>query len=197
MPTARLFLTIANVISLYALLCTIRVLLTWFPRAQHTPFGRILASLCDPYLNIFRRLRFLRISMFDLSPAVALCVLIALSHIMGSLAAARSFTLGRLLATVLYLFQSIVVSIFGFLILLLVIRLVVLLLGKDRYGSLWDSLDHSLSPIVFRMTALFTRRKPTSYKTALIVAIVAGGVLMSMFSIVMEMLIGFCQRLPI
>ncbi|MDE6774135.1 MAG: YggT family protein, partial [Treponemataceae bacterium] len=98
MPTARLFLTIANVISLYALLCTIRVLLTWFPRAQYTPFGRILASLCDPYLNLFRRLRFLRISMFDLSPAVALCVLIALSHVLGNLAAARSFTLGGLLA---------------------------------------------------------------------------------------------------
>lgn len=197
MPIARLFLIIAQVISLYALLCTIRVLLTWFPRAQYTAFGRILASLCDPYLNLFRRLRFLRISMFDLSPAVALCVLIALSHVMGNLAAARSFTLGGLLATMLYLLQSIVVSIFGFLILLLAIRLVVLLLGKNRYGSLWDSLDHSLSPIVFRMTSPFTRGKPTSYNTALIVAIVAGGVLMSMFSIVMEMLIGFCQRLPI
>ncbi|MDE6705787.1 MAG: YggT family protein [Treponemataceae bacterium] len=197
MPTARLFLTIANVISLYALICTIRVLLTWFPRAQYTPFGRILASLCDPYLNLFRRLRFLRISMFDLSPAVALCVLIALSHVMGNLAAARSFTLGGLLATVLYLFQSIVISILGFLILLLVIRLVVLLLRKDRYGSLWDSLDHSLSPIVFRMTALFTRGRPTSYKTALIAAIAATIVLMIMLRVVMAMLIVFCHRLPI
>ena len=197
MPTARLFLTIANVISLYTLLCTIRVLLTWFPRAQYTPFGRILASLCDPYLNLFRRLRFLRISMFDLSPAVALCVLIALSHVLGNLAAARSFTLGGLLATVLYLLQSIVVSVFGFLILLLAIRLVVLLLGKDRYGSLWDSLDHSLSPIVFRMTAPFTRGRPTSYKTALIAAIAATIVLMIMLRVVMAMLIAFCHRLPI
>ncbi|MDE6735914.1 MAG: YggT family protein [Treponemataceae bacterium] len=197
MPTARLFLTIANVISLYALLCTIRVLLTWFPRAQYTAFGRILTSLCDPYLNLFRRLRFLRISMFDLSPAVALCVLIALSHVLGNLAAARSFTLGGLLATVLYLLQSIVVSIFGFLILLLAIRLVVLLLRKDRYGSLWDSLDHSLSPIVFRMTAPFTRGRPTSYKTALIAAIAATIVLMIMLRVVMAMLIVFCHRLPI
>ncbi|MDE5798025.1 MAG: YggT family protein [Treponemataceae bacterium] len=197
MPTARLFLTIANVISLYTLLCTIRVLLTWFPRAQYTPFGRILASLCDPYLNLFRRLRFLRISMFDLSPAVALCVLIALSHVLGNLAATRSFTLGGLLASVLYLLQSIVVSIFGFLILLLAIRLVVLLLGKDRYGSLWNSLDHSLSPIVFRMTAPFTRGRPTSYKTALIAAIAVTIVLMIMLRIVMAMLIVFCKLLPI
>ncbi|MDE7226874.1 MAG: YggT family protein [Treponemataceae bacterium] len=197
MPTARLFLTIANVISLYALLCTIRVLLTWFPRAQYTAFGRILASLCDPYLNLFRRLRFLRISMFDLSPAVALCVLIAVSHVLGNLAAARSFTLGGLLATVLYLLWSIASSILGFLILLLVIRLVVLLLRKDRYGSLWDSLDHSLSPIVFRMTAPFTRGRPTSYKTALIAAIAATIVLMIMLRVVMAMLIVFCNRLPI
>lgn len=197
MPIARLFLIIAQVISLYTLLCTIRVLLTWFPRAQYTAFGRILASLCDPYLNLFRRLRFLRISMFDLSPAVALCVLIAVSHVLGNLAAARSFTLGGLLATVLYLLQSIIFSIFGFLILLLVIRLVVLLLRKDRYGSLWDSLDHSLSPIVFRMTAPFTRGRPTSYKTALIAAIAATIVLMIMLRVVMAMLIVFCHRLPI
>lgn len=197
MPIARLFLIIANVISLYTLLCTIRVLLTWFPRAQYTSFGRILASLCDPYLNLFRRLRFLRISMFDLSPAVALCVLIAVSHVLGNLAAARSFTLGGLLATVLYLLQSIIFSILGFLILLLVIRLVVLLLRKDRYGSLWDSLDHSLSPIVFRMTAPFTRGRPTSYKTALIAAIAATIVLMIMLRVVMAMLIVFCHHLPI
>lgn len=197
MPIARLFLIIANVISLYTLLCTIRVLLTWFPRAQYTSFGRILASLCDPYLNLFRRLRFLRISMFDLSPAVALCVLIAVSHVLGNLAAARSFTLGGLLATVLYLLQSIIFSILGFLILLLVIRLVVLLLRKDRYGSLWDSLDHSLSPIVFRMTAPFTRGRPTSYKTALIAAIAATIVLMIMLRVVIAKLIVFCHRLPI
>lgn len=197
MPIARLFLIIAQVISLYTLLCTIRVLLTWFPRAQYTAFGRILASLCDPYLNLFRRLRFLRISMFDLSPAVALCMLIAVSHILGNFAAARSFTLGGLLADMLYLLQSIAFSILGFLILLLVIRLVVLLLGKDRYGSLWDSLDHSLSPIVFRMTAPFTRCRPTSYKTALIAAIAAGVVLMIMLRVVIAMLIVFCHRLPI
>lgn len=197
MPIARLFLIIAQVISLYTLLCTIRVLLTWFPRAQYTLVGRILSSLCDPYLNLFRRLRFLRISMFDLSPAVALCVLIAATHILGNLAAAKSFTLGGLLANVLYLLQSIVFSILGFLLLLLVIRLVVLLLGKDRYGSLWDSLDHSLSPIVFRMTAPFTRGRPTSYKTALIAAIIAGVVLMIMVRVVTTMLIVFCQYLPI
>ncbi len=197
MPIARLFQIIAQVISFYTLLCTIRVLLTWFPQAQYTSFGRILSSLCDPYLNIFRRLRFLRISMFDLSPAVALCVLIAVSHILGNVAAAKSFTLGGLLATVLYLLRSLASSILGFLILLLVIRLVVMLLRKDRYGSLWDSLDHSLSPIVFRMTAPFTRGRPTSYKTALIAAIIAAIVLMTMLRIVTGMLIIFCQRLPI
>ena len=37
----------------------------------------ILGKICDPYLNLFRGLRFLRVGMFDLSPAVALCLLIA------------------------------------------------------------------------------------------------------------------------
>lgn len=197
MPIARLFQILAQLISLYTLLCTVRVLLTWFPGAQYSAVGRILSSLCDPYLNLFRRLRFLRVSMFDLSPAVALCVLIAAAHVLGNLAAARTFTLGALLATVLYLVWSIASSILGFLILLLVIRLVVLLLRKDGYGSMWDSLDRSLSPLVFRITATFTRGNPVPYKSALIIAIVSAIVFAVALRVVIMMLIVFCQRLPL
>ena len=197
MPIARLFQLLASVISLYTMLCFVRVLLTWIPGAQYSTFGRILSSLCDPYLNLFRGLRFLRMGMFDLSPAVALCVLIAASSILGNLAAARSFTLGGLLAIVLYLVWSVVSSILGFLILLLIVRLIVLLMRKDGYGSIWDSLDRTLNPIVFRMTSIFTRGRPTPYKNALIFATVTAVALWIALRVVINILIGICQGLPI
>lgn len=197
MPIARLFQLLASVISLYTMLCFVRVLLTWIPGAQYSTFGRILSSLCDPYLNLFRGLRFLRMGMFDLSPAVALCVLIAASSILGNLAAARSFTLGGLLAIVLYLVWSVVSSILGFLILLLIVRLIVLLMRKDGYGSIWDSLDRTLNPIVFRMTSIFTRGRPTPYKNALIFATVTAVALWITLRVVINILIGICQGLPI
>ena len=77
MAFSRLFQLLASVISFYTMVCFVRILLTWIPSAQYSKFGRILASICDPYLNLFRGLRFLRVGMFDLSPAVALCLLIA------------------------------------------------------------------------------------------------------------------------
>ena len=68
---------------------------------------------------------------------------------------------------------------------------------KDGYGSIWDSLDRSLNPIVFRMTSLFTRGKPTPYKTALILATVTAAALWVCLRMVMSILIGLCQHLPI
>lgn len=97
----------------------------------------------------------------------------------------------------LYLVWSVVSSVLGFLILLLIVRLIVLLMRKDGYGSIWDSLDRSLNPIVFRMTSLFTRGKPTPYKTALILATVTAAALWVCLRMVMNILIGLCQHLPI
>ncbi|MBQ6781543.1 MAG: YggT family protein [Treponema sp.] len=197
MPLSRLFQLLASAISLYTTICFIRIILTWIPGAQYSKFGRILSSICDPYLNLFRGFRFLRVGMFDLSPAIALCVLIAASSILGNLAAAKSFTLGGLLAIVLYLVWSVASSILGFLIILLVIRLIVLLMRKDRYGSIWDSLDRSLNPIVFRMSSFFTRGKPTPYKNALIIAAITAAGIWIALRMIITMLIGICQRLPI
>lgn len=197
MPISRLFQLLSSAISLYTMICFVRIILTWIPSLQYSSFGRILSAICDPYLNLFRRLRFLRIGMFDLSPALALCVLIAASSILGNIALTQSFTLGGLLAIVLYLLWSVVSSILGFLIILLAIRLIVLLMRKDGYGSIWDSLDRTLNPIAFRMTSLFTRGRPTPYKNALILAIVTAGAIWIALRVTVTLLIGFCQQLPI
>lgn len=197
MPISRLFQLLSSAISLYTMICFVRIILTWIPSLQYSSFGRILSAICDPYLNLFRGLRFLRIGMFDLSPALALCVLIAASSILGNIALTQSFTLGGLLAIVLYLLWSVVSSILGFLIILLTIRLIVLLMRKDGYGSIWDSLDRTLNPIAFRMTSLFTRGRPTPYKNALILAIVTAGAIWIALRVTVTLLIGFCQQLPI
>ena len=197
MPISRLFQLLSSAISLYTMICFVRIILTWIPSLQYSSFGRILSAICDPYLNLFRGLRFLRIGMFDLSPALALCVLIAASSILGNIALTQSFTLGGLLAIVLYLLWSVVSSILGFLIILLAIRLIVLLMRKDGYGSIWDSLDRTLNPIAFRMTSLFTRGRPTPYKNALILAIVTAGAIWIALRVTVTLLIGFCQQLPI
>ncbi len=167
-------LSLSIVISIYTLLCFIRILLTWFPGASYTPFGRFLSTLCDPYLNIFRRLRFLRFSAFDLSPALAIMVLYGISYILINLMRGGIPSLGSILSLILSLIWGVVSSVLGFIIILMVIRLLVLFFSGSygNYGSIWDQLDRAMSPMVYRITSIFTGGRMIPYKTALIIAII-------------------------
>ncbi|WP_161842431.1 YggT family protein [Candidatus Enterococcus huntleyi] len=43
-------------VELYSLLLVIYALLSWFPGGYQSPFGKLLARLCEPYLSLFDRL---------------------------------------------------------------------------------------------------------------------------------------------
>ena len=98
---------------------------------------------------------------------------------------------------VIYLVWSVFSSLMFFLILLLVIRLIALLMRKDNYGSIWDGLDRTLNPIVFRMTSIFTRGRSTPYKTALIIATITAAVSWLVLKMLANILMAFCSSLPI
>ncbi len=61
-------------ISIYSWLIIIYILMSWFPNARETSFGQLLARLCEPYLEPFRRF-VPPLGMIDFSPIVALIVL--------------------------------------------------------------------------------------------------------------------------
>lgn len=171
----QLFRIIAALVSFYAIVCFVRVILTWFPGAQYSKFGKFLSSICDPYLNLFRRLSFLRFSAFDFSPAVALCLLFAVSTICSALATGNGVKFGIFLAMLVSMLWSIIQSILFFVILILVIRLVVYLIKGDsyNYGSIWNSVDRAITPLIYRICGFFTRGRTIPFKSALIFGILA------------------------
>ncbi|HLS61244.1 MAG TPA: YggT family protein [Virgibacillus sp.] len=59
-------------IYIYALLAYI--LMSWFPGAREAPIGMFLASICEPYLEQFRRF-IPPLGMIDISPLVGIIVL--------------------------------------------------------------------------------------------------------------------------
>lgn len=61
-------------VNLYSLLLIAYALLSWFPNAYNTTIGRFLVRICEPYLNIFRRLP-LQFFGLDFSVIVGLLVL--------------------------------------------------------------------------------------------------------------------------
>lgn len=172
MALSQIFTIVSAALSLYMIICFVRIMLSWFPGAQYSPVGRFLSSLCDPYLNLFRRFP-LRLGAFDFSPALALCVLIALSSIFTNISRGAHITLGAVLAMLLSMAWSIVNSLLLFMIVLLLVRLVVIMIqgGYSAYGSLWDQFDRALSPIVFKIASPFSRRNGLPYKTALIISL--------------------------
>lgn len=68
---------VVAVIDFYSLLLLVYVLMSWIPRRGYgfvEDVRSVLASLCEPYLGIFRRF-IPPIGMVDFSPVVAIIVL--------------------------------------------------------------------------------------------------------------------------
>ena len=104
------FYFLSKALWLYSVLCFIRILLTWFPKANYSSVGQILSSICDPYINLFKSLRFLSYRGLNFSPALALCILFALSTILESLSAGVPLTIGYICAMLIQLAWSFVSS---------------------------------------------------------------------------------------
>lgn len=61
-------------VQIYSWVIIVYILMSWFPNARDTTFGRFLSSLAEPFLEPFRRI-IPPLGMIDFSPLVALLVL--------------------------------------------------------------------------------------------------------------------------
>lgn len=166
-----LLITIRQLINIYLFLCFIRILLSWIPQAAYSSFGRILSSICDPYLNWFRRFRFTRIGMVDFSPVLSLGILSIAAELITTLAATGRISLWGLFISFIQLIWSFAGFILNLLIIFLVIRLIYDLSGSSNGSPFWYNLDRFLNPVISKITGLFSWRM--QYRTRLIVTLIA------------------------
>lgn len=163
-------------LSLYSLLCLLRIIITWIPNYSYSKPADILAQICDPYMNLFRGIKWLRFGSFDFSPALALCILGAGSQLFSSLANGGYINLQMILAMILGIFFSILSSLIFFLIILFAIRLILIMINRDSYntsGFMANQIDSSISSIVYRIARTFAIGRRITYKAALIISIIA------------------------
>lgn len=64
-------------INLYSMILVVYALLSWFPQAYHTKFGKFVSKLSEPFLAYFERFRF---GMMSFSVIIALFFLQLLSY---------------------------------------------------------------------------------------------------------------------
>lgn len=192
----QLFRTLSTLTSIYYLLCLIRLFLTWIPGLLYSPFARFLAKICDPFLNLFSKIRWLRFGSIDLSPIVALSVLSLAVSIFLSLGHGGHFTLGSFLYQIVLTVWSIVAAIILFFIIIVAARLIVALVGGDKNSSLWYQIDSSLSPLVYAITKPFSGGKPVAYRNALAFVLVLLIVLRFGGGIAINWILDMCRRMP-
>lgn len=63
-----------NAFIIYSYALIVYILMSWFPGARESAFGIILANICEPYLEQFRKF-IPPLGMIDISPIVAIFVL--------------------------------------------------------------------------------------------------------------------------
>jgi YggT family protein len=76
----------ANFLSIYNLIITARILLSWFPQAQGVAALQPVYAITDPYLNLFRGL-IPPVFGLDLSPILAFFLLSVLTNVTAAVGA--------------------------------------------------------------------------------------------------------------
>lgn len=69
-----IFLVLYKLVEYYSYALIIYILMSWFPNARETGIGKFFATICEPYLEPFRKI-VPSIGMIDISPIVAFLVL--------------------------------------------------------------------------------------------------------------------------
>ncbi len=188
---------LAGVLSLYTLLCFVYILMSWFPGAKFTRFGRGLSSICEPYMNLFRKMSFLRIGNIDFSPIVSIGILSLASAILAGVQRTGRIFLGGILGTVLNSLWGIASSIVGIFTLLMFIRWIALIITKGRtsYDSGWNQVDILLNKITYKVAGTFSK-KTMSYQTSLLISWISFLVILVAGNVLISILVNLCYRLP-
>lgn len=192
----KIFSLLAGIISVYTMLCFVRIILTWIPNLNYSKFGQLLASICDPYMNYFRNIRFLRIGNMDFSPVLSIGLLVVASNLLSTLAVTGQLKIGYLIASIISMIWSILASILSFLIILLIIRVIALFVSKGN-STFWYSLDKTLNLVVYKVAGIFRGRNTfMTQKTAYVITIVTIFVLRIAGNILFSVVAGLFTRLP-
>lgn len=195
-----IFGIIATVLTIYSLLCFFRIILTWIPEMSYSKAAQFLAGICDPYMNIFRGIKWLRMGSFDFSPALGLCLLGAFSSLFKMLSNGGMISIGMIIAMGIQIISSIISSLLTFIIIVFAVRLLVILMNRNNYNPssfMLNQLDSSISPLVYKIAKTFTAGRNLTYKTALIISIVSLVAANIIFTFISNILINIVANLPV
>jgi YggT family protein len=162
---------LSGIISVYMLLICVRIILTWFPGAEFGGLMIFLRSICDPYLDWFRRFRLFKNSPLHFSPLLALAVLSLTQGILEAWGTWGRLSLGVILAMLLGAVWSVVSWVLGFFIIILLLRLAAFLGNFNIYSPFWRFIDSVSQPVMYRICRVLFPARIISYLSRIVVSI--------------------------
>jgi YggT family protein len=193
---SRIIGALSFLVSIYMLIIFIRIILTWFSGMDQGRFPEILARITDPYLNWFRRFPALRMGYLDLSPIVALGVLSLVNRVLNTLAAYGTISIGIILALILQAVWGAVSFFLGFLIIVLILRLIAHLL-KLGANSFWSIIESISQPVIFRINRFIFKSRIVSFTAGVIITLAVLAAVYLILNIAVFIVTGILVRLPI
>ena len=158
---------ISALLSVYMILIIIRIFLTWFRGNKQSKAVQILISIVDPYLDIFRKITWLKAGSMDFSPIVGIMILGLLVQMSSTIARTGRFTALMLVSYIVYALWSFISFILDILVIMMVVRLISTFISKKSH-QIWFIVDNILNRVMSKILGIFTS-KPVPFKKALII----------------------------
>ena len=156
----------------YTFLISIRIVLGWFAPDALGRAWRFMTAATDPYLDFFRRIRFLGRGVVDFSPLAAIVVLVIVEIFLNRLLQYGRITLGFALASVLSAAWWGVACLLIFLLVVGVLRTIPMgFRGVSAASPLWKAVDMIIQPVVTWVMRLFRLGPRTGYTQHLLLTV--------------------------
>jgi YggT family protein len=178
------------------LIIFVRIILTWFSGMGEDRVPEILSKITDPYLDWFRRFPALRVGYLDLSPIVALGVLSLVNRVLGTLAAYGIISIGIILALILQAAWGAVSFFLGFLILILILRLIAYLLNLGS-NPFWYVIESISRPVIYRINRFIFKDRIVNFTSGIIISLAVLLAAYLVLNIAVFLVSGMLVRLPI
>jgi YggT family protein len=159
---------LGGITSVYMILIFIRILLTWFSGVRYGRVYDLLCGITDPYLDWFRRFRFLRIASMDMAPLAALAILSVVNEIFMTLGRYGRITVGIILYMLLSAVWSVASFLLLFFIIVLALRLIAYLSNRNVYGGFWRIVDMLSQPVLYRINRILFQKRLVRYMTGIL-----------------------------
>ena len=191
------FSILAAVTGIYSIIILIRIVLSWFSMPAAEKPVEFINKITDPYLDFWRRFTSIRIGNLDFSVVIAVAVLSFLQSVFRMLSVTGTITFGNLLSIIIISLWSIVSFIAGFLLIILILRMIAYLTSRDIYSPFWSTIDSISKPVLYRFNRIFYGNKTGNYLKGMILsclillAVIIGG------RIIIILLVNLLSGLPV